>query len=60
MATVHNWQLGRDMEYPYESRRPDRQFAMVFDTNKCIACQTCTVACKTTWKIGRASCRERV
>jgi nitrate reductase / nitrite oxidoreductase, beta subunit len=26
---------------------------MVMDTNKCIACQTCTVACKTTWTPGR-------
>jgi nitrate reductase beta subunit len=26
---------------------------MIFDTNKCIACQTCTVACKTTWTPGR-------
>jgi nitrate reductase beta subunit len=53
MAKVFNWQLGREMEYPYEGTRPKRQFAMVFDTNKCIACQTCTVACKTTWTPGR-------
>ena len=53
MAKVYNWQLGRDMEYPYEAQRPERQFAMIFDTNKCIACQTCTVACKTTWTSGR-------
>ncbi|MBI4635048.1 MAG: dehydrogenase, partial [Candidatus Rokubacteria bacterium] len=53
MAKVHNWQLGREMDYPYEARRPERQFAMIFDTNKCIACQTCTVACKTTWTPGR-------
>ena len=53
MAKVFNWQLGREMDYPYEARRPERQFAMVFDTNKCIACQTCTVACKTTWTSGR-------
>jgi nitrate reductase beta subunit len=53
MATVHNWQLGRDMDYPYEVVRPRKQFAMVFDTNKCISCQTCTVACKTTWTAGR-------
>ncbi len=25
------------------------QFAMVFDLNKCLGCQTCTVACKTQW-----------
>jgi nitrate reductase beta subunit len=53
MATVRNWQLGRDMEYPYPEARPRRQFGMVMDTNKCIACQTCTVACKTTWTPGR-------
>ncbi|KRT71939.1 MAG: Respiratory nitrate reductase beta chain [Candidatus Rokubacteria bacterium CSP1-6] len=53
MAKVFNWQLGREMDYPYEGTRPRRQFAMVFDTNKCIACQTCTVACKTTWTPGR-------
>ncbi len=40
MAKVYNWQLGREMEYPYEAPRPERQFAMIFDTNKCIACQT--------------------
>jgi len=26
-----------------------RQLAMVIDLNKCIGCQTCTVACKTEW-----------
>ena len=53
MAKVYNWQLGREMDYPYEARRPQKQFAMIFDTNKCISCQTCTVACKTTWTAGR-------
>ena len=53
MAKVYNWQLGREMDFPYEAQRPDQQFAMIFDTNKCIACQTCTVACKTTWTPGR-------
>jgi nitrate reductase / nitrite oxidoreductase, beta subunit len=53
MPSVYNWQLGREMEYPYEGARPRRQFAMILDTNKCIACQTCTVACKTTWTAGR-------
>jgi nitrate reductase / nitrite oxidoreductase, beta subunit len=53
MAKVYNWQIGREMDFPYESRRPEKQFAMIYDTNKCIACQTCTVACKTTWTPGR-------
>lgn len=29
------------------------QFAMVFDLNKCLGCQTCTIACKTQWTRGR-------
>ena len=53
MAQVHNWQLGREMEYPHEESRPTTQFAMVMDTNKCIACQTCTIACKQTWTWGK-------
>ena len=53
MARVHNWQIGRDMSYWYPESRPQRQFAAVFDTNKCIACQTCTIACKTTWTSGK-------
>jgi nitrate reductase beta subunit len=53
MADVYNWQLGRRMAYPYEESRPKRQFAMIMDPNKCIACQTCTVACKQTWTWGR-------
>jgi ethylbenzene hydroxylase subunit beta/complex iron-sulfur molybdoenzyme family reductase subunit beta len=26
-----------------------RQLAVVFDMNKCLGCQTCTIACKTLW-----------
>ena len=53
MARVYNWQIGRRMSYWYPESRPKRQFAAVFDTNKCIACQTCTLACKTTWTSGK-------
>jgi nitrate reductase beta subunit len=53
MPTVNNWQIGREMEYPYEESRPQKQAGAVFDTNKCIACQTCTMACKTTWTSGK-------
>jgi nitrate reductase beta subunit len=53
MARVRNWQIGREMSYWYGQARPKRQFAGVFDINKCIACQTCTLACKTTWTSGR-------
>jgi nitrate reductase beta subunit len=53
MARVHNWQIGREMSYWYPEARPKRQFAAVFDINKCIECQTCTLACKTTWTSGK-------
>jgi nitrate reductase beta subunit len=53
MSRVFNWQIGREMSYWYPESRPLRQFAAVFDINKCIACQTCTLACKTTWTSGR-------
>ncbi|MGZ5298411.1 MAG: 4Fe-4S dicluster domain-containing protein [Actinomycetota bacterium] len=49
MAEVYNWQLGRKMTYRFESGERDRQFAAVFNINRCIACQTCTMACKSTW-----------
>ncbi len=29
--------------------RPARQLAQVVDLNKCIGCQTCSVACKVLW-----------
>lgn len=53
MAKVFNWQINRDMEYFYDENRPKKQWAIVFDLNKCIACQTCSLACKTTWTSGR-------
>jgi len=49
MANVYNWQLGRKMSYPHVSDQRRRQFAAVFNINRCIACQTCTMACKSTW-----------
>ncbi|MBU2490976.1 MAG: respiratory nitrate reductase subunit beta [Bacteroidetes bacterium] len=32
--------------------QPDKQIAFVTDLNKCIGCQTCTVACKKMWTSG--------
>ena len=40
MPSVHNLQLGRPMRYPYEAAHPARQFAFVFNINRCIACQS--------------------
>ena len=53
MSNVYNWQLGRPMSYPYEEAHPSWQFAFVFNTNRCIGCQTCTMACKSTWTFAR-------
>ena len=53
MALVRNWQIGREMTYWYPEARPTKQFAAVFDVNKCIGCQSCTLACKTTWTSGK-------
>lgn len=53
MEHVHNWQIGREMEYPYSAAYPERQFAFVFNINRCIACQTCTMACKSTWTFSK-------
>jgi nitrate reductase / nitrite oxidoreductase, beta subunit len=50
---VYNWQLGREMGYPYEENHPRTQFAFVFNINRCIGCQTCTMACKSTWTHGK-------
>lgn len=50
---VFNWQINRDMEYKYPESRPKKQAVWVFDTNKCIACQTCTMACKMAWTSGK-------
>jgi nitrate reductase beta subunit len=53
MPQVYNWHLGRQMNYPYEAAYPERQFAFVFNINRCIACQTCTMACKSTWTFNK-------
>lgn len=53
MSTVYNWQLGRTMEYPYPEAAPKEQFAFVININRCIGCQTCTMACKSTWTFAR-------
>jgi nitrate reductase beta subunit len=53
MSKVYNWQLGREMEYPYEAAYPDSQFAFVFNLNRCIGCQSCTMACKSTWTFAK-------
>jgi nitrate reductase beta subunit len=50
---VDNWQIKRETTYPFEGTRPKKQFAAVFDINKCIACQTCTMACKQAWTSGK-------
>ena len=49
-CTTGNWAARWPTGTP---SRPQRQFAAIFDTNKCIACQTCTLACKTTWTSGK-------
>lgn len=49
MPRVKNWQLGREMAFTYPEHHPGRQFAFVFNINRCIGCQTCTMACKSTW-----------
>ena len=53
MSSVYNWQLGRHMEYPYDEAHPRWQFAFVFNINRCIGCQTCTMACKSTWTFSK-------
>jgi len=50
---VWNWQINREMDFPYETARPWRQFAAVFNINRCIGCQTCTMACKSTWTFNK-------
>src|SRR5260370_27667744 len=49
MPDGDNWHLGGKMLYPYEERHPKWQFTFVFNINRCIACQTCSMADKSTW-----------
>jgi nitrate reductase beta subunit len=53
MSNVYNWQLGRSMGYPYPQAAPKQQFAFVININRCIGCQTCTMACKSTWTFSK-------
>jgi len=53
MPMVYNWQIRREMFYPFEGVRPKKQFAAVFNINRCIGCQTCTMACKSTWTFSK-------
>jgi len=53
MPDVYNWHLGRKMAYTYSEAHPKRQFAAVFNINRCIGCQTCTGACKATWTFSK-------
>ncbi len=53
MPSVYNWQLGRRMRYPYEQAAPKEQFAFVININRCLGCQTCTMACKSTWTFAK-------
>jgi len=41
------------MRYPYEQASPKEQFAFVININRCIGCQTCTMACKSTWTFAK-------
>ena len=53
MADVYNWHLGRKMAYIFPESHPQKQFAAVFNINRCIGCQTCTGACKATWTFSK-------
>lgn len=50
---VYNWQIGRPMSYPHPEAHPQWQFAFCFNLNRCIGCQTCTMACKSTWTFSK-------
>jgi nitrate reductase beta subunit len=41
------------MMFPYAQAAPKEQFAFVININRCIGCQTCTMACKSTWTFAK-------
>lgn len=53
MPEVYNWHIGRKMNYAYAEAHPQKQFAAVFNINRCIGCQTCTGSCKATWTFSK-------
>jgi nitrate reductase beta subunit len=38
MPDVYNWHLGRKMTYAFAEAHPQKQFAAVFNINRCIGC----------------------
>src|SRR3972149_4161508 len=53
MPEVYNGLLGRNMPYVFPEAHSQKQFAAVFNINRCIGCQTCTGACKATWTFSK-------
>ncbi|MFB6129167.1 MAG: 4Fe-4S dicluster domain-containing protein [Halorhabdus sp.] len=55
MPSVYNPQLGREHEYTYSHRKTERDWhwGMVININRCINCNTCSFACKSTWTSGK-------
>ncbi len=55
MPDVYNPQLGRKHPYPYERRKTERDWhwGMIVNVNRCINCNTCSFACKSTWTSGK-------
>src|SRR3989337_381817 len=53
MPEIYNWQLGRKMNYVFDEVHPKKQFVAIFNINRCIGCQTCTMACKATWTFSK-------